>query len=83
MGTNSRMTYVLLVLLDRHHQLAHRHAHTVRKVPTPPQLGVPAKSVITISSRTQREQLHAKTVLPDGTQALMESIADPVGQGGI
>ena len=81
-GTISRMAYVLLVLLDRHRHMEHRHAHPVREVPTPPQLGVTAYGVHTISSRTQREQQHAKTV-PEDTQAPTEFIAYPVGQGGI
>ena len=65
-GTITRMTYVLHVLLDRHRHLGHRPAHPVRKVPTPPQLGVlPAKCVITILFRTQLEQLHARCVPMD------------------
>jgi hypothetical protein len=54
-GTIPRMAYVLLVLLDRHRHLVICRARPVRVVPTPPQLGVTAYGVITISSRTQRE----------------------------
>ena len=76
------MAYVLLVLLDHHRRIINRHAHPVREATTPPQLGVTACGVLTISSRTQREQHHAK-IVPEDTQALMELIADPVRQGGI
>ena len=71
------------VLSERRRQLAHRHAHHVRKVPTPPHLGVTAYVVITTSSRTQLEQLHAKHVPQewDLSQNPEGRIAQPVSQG--
>jgi hypothetical protein len=83
LGTITRTTYVLLVLLDRHRHLGHRPAHPVREVLTPPQLGVPAKCVITILFRTQLEQLHARCV-PQGWDLSRNPegrIAKPVRQG--
>ena len=79
------MAYALLVLLDRHRQLAHCPAHPVRKVLTPLQLGVTAYVVITISSRTQLVQLHARCVPQewDLTYSLKGRNAKPVSQGGI
>ena len=59
------MAYVLLVLLDRHRHLGICPAHPVRVVTTPTQLGVPADSALNFNFRTQLEQRHAKTALPD------------------
>ena len=71
------------VLSDRHRQLAHRPAHHVRKVPTPPQLGLPAYFVLTTCSRTQLEQLHARCVPQerDLSRNLEGRLAQPVSQG--
>ena len=82
-ATISKMTYVLLVLLDRHRHLAHHHAHPVREVPTPPQLGVPAKCVISILFQTQPEQLHARCVPMDWDLSwnLKGRLAQHVSQG--
>jgi hypothetical protein len=79
------MAYVLLVLLDRHRHLGICRAHPVRKVPTPPQLGLDADSVITISSRTQLEHLHASSVPKQWylTYSLKGRLAEPVNQGSI
>ena len=76
------MTHVLLVLLDRHRHLGHRPALPVRWAPTPPQLGAPAKSVITILFLTKSEQLHAKGVPQVGSPIqVMGRVAHPVRQG--
>ena len=79
------MTYVLLVLSDRHHHLGHRPAHPVREVPTPPQLGVSVNSVLTILSQTQLGHLHAKHVQQewDLSHNPEGRFAKPVNQGGI
>jgi hypothetical protein len=84
-GTIPRMAYVLLVLLDRHRHLGICPARPVRKVPTPPQLGLTANSVITMLSRTQLELLHAKHVPQerDLTYSRKGRNAKPVSQGGI
>ena len=84
-GTIPRMAYVLLVLLDRYRQLAHRHAHPVVKVTTPAKLEVTANSVITIISRTQLEHLHARNVPKKWylTYSLKGRLAEPVCQGSI
>ena len=64
-GTIPRMAYVLLVLLDRHRHLGICRARPVRLVTSAAQLGVSANSALNSNFRTQLEQRHAKTALPD------------------
>ena len=59
-----RMAHVLPVLSDHHRHQAHRPAHPVREVITPPRLEVFAIDVIKVTIRTRLEQLHAHSVCP-------------------
>ena len=59
-----RIAHVLPVLSDHHRHQAHRPAHPVRKVLTPPRLEVLAVDVIKVTIRTRLEQLHAQHVCP-------------------
>ena len=79
------MAHVLPVLSDHHRCQVHRPAHPVRKVLTPPRLGVSAKDVINVTIRTRLEQLNAQSVCPQDQKrvGLKGQRVEPVNRGAI